>query len=301
MSQLPPLAALRCFEAVARLGSVTQAARELHVTHSAVSQQIRILETAIGVALFVREARGLRPTEQGRLYALDIRAVLRSLTQATQLAQARPQESDLVIAALPSFALHWLVPRLARFRALHPYYRVRLQTSLDIQDLRHGDVDIGIRMGHGAWPGLAVKALFEDELIVVCAPHFRGGQLPASATEIVACPLIRSTDVSWADWCGAAGVPEPSSGAGMSANDSNIVLACVVLGEGLALERRSLVAGALGRGELVQVSEVSVAYPYRYWLAWRQQDAPSARQMHFIEWMDGEVQRYVNGGATQNA
>lgn len=296
MSQLPPLAALRCFEAVARLGSVTQAARELHVTHSAVSQQIRILETAIGVALFVREARGLRPTEEGRLYALDIRAALRSITQATQLAQARPQESDLVIAALPSFALHWLIPRLARFRALHPYYRVRLQTSLDIQDLRHSHADIGIRMGHGAWAGLAVKALFDDELVVVCAPHFRAGQLPTSAADIVSCPLIRSMDVSWADWCSAAGVQEPVPGAGLSANDSNIVLAAVLLGEGLALERRSLVADAIARGALVQASDITAPYPYRYWLAWRQQGAPSTRQAHFIEWVEGEVQAYMGKG-----
>jgi LysR family glycine cleavage system transcriptional activator len=297
MSQLPPLAALRCFEAVARLGTVTQAARELHVTHSAVSQQIRILEQMIGVTLFVREARGLRPTEEGRLYALDIRAALRSITQATQLAQARPQESDLVIAALPSFALHWLVPRLARFRALHPYYRVRLQTSLDIQDLRQGHADLGIRMGHGAWPGLAVKALFDDELVVVCAPHFRNGRLPTCALDIVSCPLISSTDVSWADWCRAAGVAEPALGGGWAANDSNIVLGAVLLGEGLALERRSLVANAIARGQLVQVSNITAPYPYRYWLAWRQQDAPNTSQAHFIAWMEQEVQGYRSTGA----
>jgi LysR family glycine cleavage system transcriptional activator len=84
MKPIPPLTALRCFEAVARLGGVTQAARELHVTHSAVSQQIKVLEDAMGVTLFIREARGLRLTEEGRLYALDIRAALRDITQAAR-------------------------------------------------------------------------------------------------------------------------------------------------------------------------------------------------------------------------
>ena len=197
MKPIPPLTALRCFEAVARLGGVTQAARELHVTHSAVSQQIKVLEDAMGVALFVREARGLRLTEEGRLYALDIRAALRDITQATRRAQARPHESELVISTLPSFAQHWLVPRLASFREAHPYYRVRLLTSLQVEDFRQGVSDIGIRMGQGHWPDVAQQKLFDDELVVVAAPHFALGptrRLPVTAEDVVACPLISSPD-----------------------------------------------------------------------------------------------------------
>ena len=166
MKPIPPLTALRCFEAVARLGGVTQAARELHVTHSAVSQQIKVLEDVMVVALFVREARGLRPTEEGRLYALDVRAALRDITQATRRAQARPHDSELVIATLPSFAQHWLVPRLQSFREAHPYYRVRLATGLQLEDLRHGVSDIAIRMGQGHWPDVAQQKLFDDEMVV---------------------------------------------------------------------------------------------------------------------------------------
>ncbi|MGE8490631.1 MAG: LysR family transcriptional regulator, partial [Paraburkholderia nemoris] len=164
MKPIPPLTALRCFEAVARLGGVTQAARELHVTHSAVSQQIKVLEDSMGVALFMREARGLRLTEEGRLYALDIRMALRDITHATRRAQARPHESELVITTLPSFAQHWLVPRLGSFRDAHPYYRIRLQTSLQVEDFRQGASDIGIRMGQGHWPDVAQQKLFDDEM-----------------------------------------------------------------------------------------------------------------------------------------
>lgn len=301
MKRIPPLTALRCFEAVARLGGVTQAARELHVTHSAVSQQIKVLEEAMGVALFVREARGLRPTDEGRLYALEIRAALRDITQATRRVLARPHDSELVIATLPSFAQHWLVPRLPDFRDAHPYYRVRLVTSLQLEDLRHGASDVGIRMGQGHWPDVAHQKLFDDEMIVVAAPHFAlapGGRLPVTAEEVIACPLISSPDAPWADWCEAAKVAQPDAArVVLSANDSNVVIGAVLLGQGVALERRSLVAHALARGELVQITRVRVRYRYPYWLVWQQRETLTAQQAHFAQWIEGQVDAYLRANA----
>jgi LysR family glycine cleavage system transcriptional activator len=305
MKPIPPLTALRCFEAVARLGGVTQAARELHVTHSAVSQQIKVLEDAMGVALFVREARGLRLTEEGRLYALEIRAALRDITQATRRAQARPQESDLVISTLPSFALHWLVPRLASFREAHPYYRVRLLTSLQVEDFRQGVSDIGIRMGQGHWPDVAQQKLFDDDTVVVAAPHFAlapNGRFPVTAEDVLACPLISSPDTPWADWCEAAQVAEPDTqNVVLSANDSNIVINAVRLGQGIALERRSLVAQALAQHELVQITDIRVPYRYPYWLVWQQREILNARQAHFAQWIEGQVDAYLRGNGASSA
>ena len=151
----------------------------------------------MGVALFVREARGLRLTEEGRLYALDIRAALRDITQATRRAQARPQESELVIATLPSFAQHWLVPRLASFREAHPYYRVRLLTSLQVEDLRQGGAISASGWGRAIGPSVAQQKLFDDEMVVVAAPHFAlapNGRFPVTAEDVVSCPLISSPD-----------------------------------------------------------------------------------------------------------
>lgn len=297
MKPIPPLTALRCFEAVARLGGVTQAARELHVTHSAVSQQIKVLEDVMGVALFVREARGLRLTEEGRLYALEIRVALRDITQATRRAQARPHESDLVISTLPSFAQHWLVPRLASFREAHPYYRVRLLTSLQVEDFRQGVADIGIRMGQGHWPDVAQQKLFDDDMVVVAAPHFTlgpAGRLPVTAADVLACPLISSPDTPWSDWCHAAQVEEPAAhSVVLSANDSNIVISAVQLGQGVALERRSLVAHALARRELVQITGIRVPYRYPYWLVWQQREILNARQAHFAQWIEAQVDAYL--------
>ncbi|MFL9869196.1 LysR substrate-binding domain-containing protein [Paraburkholderia fungorum] len=300
MKPIPPLTALRCFEAVARLGGVTPAARELHVTHSAVSQQIKVLEESMGVALFMREARGLRLTDDGRLYALEIRSALRDITQATRRAQARPHESELVIATLPSFAQHWLVPRLASFREAHPYYRVRLLTNLQIEDFRQGTSDIGIRMGQGHWPDVAQQKLFDDDMLVVAAPHFAlgpGGRFPRTAEDVLACPLISSPDAPWSDWCQAAQVAEPAAEAAvLSANDSNIVIGAVLLGQGVALERRSLVAHLLARGELVQITDIRVPYRYPYWLVWQQREILNAKQAHFAQWIDAQVDAYLRSG-----
>ncbi len=290
MKNIPPLTTLKCFEAAARLGSVTQAARELHVTHSAVSQQLSSLEDNLGIALFIREARGLRLTEAGRLYALEIRTALQALSSATHQVQGRPDDNELVIATLASFALHWLTPRLADFRERYPQYRLRLHTSLELQDLRQGFADIGIRMGRGHWPALAQKKLFNDELLVVAAPHFTTGERPETPAQIAASPLLHSTDAPWAEWCQIAGLsPDSLQSPALTANDSNIILGAALAGHGIALERRSLVAGLLTRGELVQLSPLTLPYPYPYWLVWQQRDSLSQKQLHFIDWMLGQV------------
>jgi LysR family glycine cleavage system transcriptional activator len=293
MRPLPPLSALRSFEALARLGSVTQAASELHVTHSAISQQIRQLEELLGVVLFVREGRGLRLTEDGRLYALQVRIGLAELTEATRLIQARPRDGELVVAVMPSFGAHWLLPRLPRFQARFPQYRISLRASLDIQDLRQGLVDIGVRMGQGGWEGLQQQHLFDDELVVVAAPSFRQGRLPRTPVEIVAGPVVRTVE-SWMGWCQVAGVGEPSQ-AGLWINDSNLVLQAVQQGMGVALERRSLVDAGLKSGVLVQLSDIVVPYPYPHWLVWPQRESSLLKQRDFVSWMVEEVEVYQQG------
>lgn len=291
MRELPPLPALRSFEAVARLGSVNLAASELHVTHSAVSQQIRLLEDMLGVALFVREGRGLRLSEDGRLYALQVRIALGELGEATRLIRARPRGDELVIAVLPSFAQHWLLPRLPRFYARHPQYRVTLRASLDIQDLQQGLVDIGIRMGRGGWEGLQQQALFDDELIAVAAPGFNGGTLPQTAAEVVASPVIRTVE-SWLNWCTAAGVNEPTQSR-LWINDSNLVLAAVQQGLGVALIRRSLIVDRLSQGELVQLTDIRVPHLSPHWLVWPQRENAQEKQRDFRNWINDEVQHYL--------
>jgi LysR family transcriptional regulator, glycine cleavage system transcriptional activator len=280
MNAFPPLTCLRSFEATSRLGSVTLAARELHVTHSAISQQIKVLEELVGLALFVREGRGLRVSEDGRLYALQIRKALGDIAEATRLIQAQPKTDELVVAVLPSFGCSWLVPRLPTFQALYPHIRIRLQASLSISNLHQESVDIGIRMGEGDWDGVEQRLLFHDEVIAVAAPHFNHGQLPQTPEQIVDSPIIHSTE-SWLPWCEAAGVEMSGERAGLCSNDSNLILEAVRLGQGIALERRSLVQDAIARGELVQLGDISVPYAYPYWLVWPPREGSHTKQQAF--------------------
>ncbi|HGK5011691.1 TPA: LysR substrate-binding domain-containing protein [Klebsiella pneumoniae] len=258
MADFPPVASLRSFEAVARLGSVTQAAHELSVTHSAVSQHIKQLEALVGVTLFIRHGRGVRITEEGRLYALQIREALQHIADATRMVQIKPRTLEVSLATLPSFGCHWLLPRLARFQARHPQIAVRLLTSLAVVNLQQEGIDLAIRMGQGDWEGMESRHLFADEQLVVAAPGYRGGNLPI--------------------------VPS-----GLRLNDSNLVLEAVRLGAGVALERRSLVAGAIARGELVQLTAVTVPYPWHYWLTVSPQAENRPEVARFIAWLEEEI------------
>ena len=292
MSAFPPLTCLRSFEATSRLGSVTLAAKELHVTHSAISQQIKALEAFVGLTLFVREGRGLRVSEDGRLYALQIRQALGDIAEATRLIQAQPKTDELVVAVLPSFGRSWLVPRLPTFQALYPHMRIRLQASLSISNLHQESVDIGIRMGKGDWEGVEQRLLFHDELIAVAAPHFNGGQLPQTPQQIVDSTIIHSTE-SWLPWCEAAGVDMSGERAGLCSNDSNLILESVRLGQGIALERRSLVQDAIARGELVQLGDVCAPYAYPYWLVWPPREGSQTKQHAFSQWLFKEAEDYL--------
>ncbi len=293
MSSIPPITCLRSFEAVARLGSVTAAAKELHVTHSAISQQIKVLEDIIGVALFIREGRGLRVSEDGRLYSLQIREALGGIAEATRLIKAQPKSTELVIAVLPSFGHSWLLPRLPRFQRLHPHISIRLQASLTVSNLAKESVDVGIRMGKGDWDGLVHRLLFHDEVIVVAAPHFNGGQLPRTPAQIINTNIIFNME-SWQPWCQAAGLDAEVPRIGLCSNDSNLVLQAVRLGQGIALERRSLVHDAIQRGELVQLSEIAAPYAYPYWLVLPDRERSEAKQRDFSAWLAVEIDDYLN-------
>ncbi|EPS5941472.1 LysR substrate-binding domain-containing protein [Klebsiella quasipneumoniae] len=288
MADFPPVASLRSFEAVARLGSVTQAAHEMSVTHSAVSQHIKQLEALVGVTLFVRHGRGVRITEEGRLYALQIREALQHIADATRMVQIKPRTMELTLATLPSFGCHWLLPRLARFQARHPQIAVRLLTSLAVVNLQQEGIDLAIRMGQGDWEGMDNRHLFADEQLVVAAPHYRGGDLPTTPQAIAASDIVFSME-SWNAWCSQAGLEKTIIPAGLRLNDSNLVLEAVRLGAGVALERRSLVAGAIARGELVQLTAVTVPYPWHYWLTVSPQAENRPEVARFIAWLEEEI------------
>lgn len=290
MKTLPPLPALRAFEAVARLGSVVKAADELHVTHGAVSQQLRSLEEHLGLSLFQRQGKRLSITDDGRIYALRLRMALGDIASATGDVLALPRADELIIAVLPSFGAHWLVRRLPAFMAAHPEFKLTLRASLELVDFQVDRVDAAIRMGPGGWEGVSQSQLFIDELVAVAAAGFNGGNPPLTPAGIIAAPLLRSVE-SWSGWLSAAGLPDmPLSGPVYS--DSNLVIEALRQGQGVTLTRRSLVHDLLRSGELVQLSEIAVPYQNPYWLVWPARSQGTAKLLAFSDWLGREVERY---------
>lgn len=250
-----PLSGLRVFEAAARLGSFKAAARELAVTPTAVSHQIRALEAQTGLALFDRHVRRVSLTDAGaQLYPVlrdgfdAFEATLARLTQQ----RARVQ---VTISATNAFTVKWLVPRMADFRSRHPGIDLQLQASDDIVDLRSTAVDIAIRYGRGPYPGLVVQPLFTDRFAPVANPRLGIG----SPDDLARVPLIcfdwkrrRPENPTWERWFAAAERAQPRQASQLRFSDEGHAIQAAVAGHGVALVSLALVAEELEAGHLVQ-------------------------------------------------
>ncbi|MDU5454994.1 glycine cleavage system transcriptional regulator GcvA [Pseudescherichia vulneris] len=197
--RLPPLNALRVFDAAARHLSFTRAADELFVTQAAVSHQIKSLEDFLGLKLFRRRNRSLLLTEEGQSYFQDIKEIFSQLTEATRKLQSRSAKGALTVSLLPSFAIQWLVPRLSSFNSAYPGIDVRIQAVDREVDKLADDVDVAIFYGRGNWPGLRVEKLYAEYLLPVCSPLLLTGDKPIKAPEDLAKHTLLH-DASRRDW-----------------------------------------------------------------------------------------------------
>jgi LysR family glycine cleavage system transcriptional activator len=268
MRRLPPLGALRAFEAAARHLSFTRAAAELCVTQAAVSHQIRLLEDSLGVRLFERRGHALTLTAQGQAYLPELSGALDRIAAATaRLVQ--PQGRPLRVTVLPSFASRWLVPRLEAFHALHPEIEVRLDSSADLWPFAAERFDFGIRSGLGNWPGLKADLIAREALSPVCSPAFMRRVPLRAPADLLQARLLHDTPRSaWKNWFDFAGVSGAEKIAGASFNDASLALQAAVDGQGVALGRLVLAEGDLRGGRLVQPFDIVLPNDYSYWLAY---------------------------------
>lgn len=268
MRKLPPLNALKAFEATARLGGVIKAADELCVTHGAVSRHLKQLESWLGLALFDRSERSLSLTEQGQSYLNSIGPALDLMHQGTQQILSMA-EQKLRIATTHSFASRWLMPRLPAFYQENPDLEVWLTL-----EQRHtgfvGDdaVDLAIRTGAGPWPNLDCQPLLRDRLLVVCRPDIWRAQPRQGHEAILALPLLHDRDpqTDWSLWFQQAGIKAPASSSGARFNSADLLLEAAARGEGVALVSEVLAANELAQGHLIQVSPVVVDLGVFHWL-----------------------------------
>lgn len=288
--RLPPLAAIRVFEAAARHLSFTRAAAELGMTQAAVSYQIKQLEDRVGTPLFRRLTRKLALTETGLRLAGPVSDALGQLSDAFAAARAE-EDCVLKITTMHTFAANWLVPRLGKFERAGPRWSVWLDTSLRVIDLVAEQVDIAVRVGLGEWPGLVAERLMPVTVSPMASPALLasvGGV--QSPLDLLKLPLFREDDESWEAWFEAAGhkVP-PGVARGTRLDNQQIMGRAAVEGHGVALLNPAFFADDLAAGRLVQPFGQLLCSPRHYFLVYPKARQHLAKIQAFRAWILDEV------------
>lgn len=262
---LPPLPALRAFAVAARHLSFKQAAAELHVTPGAISQQIKLLEQALGVRLFARFNRRLQLTPAGAGYLPSIAAAFEEIAGATRRLTASQQL--LQVSAPPSFAARWLLPRLDRFRARHPGLELAIDATMGLATFRDDATDVAIRYGRGRYAGLRTDRLFAVKLVPVCSPALlKGRSAAAKRAALRDQPLLHDkARRNWRLWLDAQSLGDIDAQRGPSFSDQTFMLQAAALGQGIALAPDALVADDLAAGRLVALSDAAWPTHSAYW------------------------------------
>jgi LysR family glycine cleavage system transcriptional activator len=252
--RLPSLHSLQVFDAAAQRLSFTLAARDLHVTQTAVSHQIRSLEAELGTALFRRMPQRLALTDAGQAWAGELRQIFLRLEQANQRLRLRARSLRPVVAlsTLPSFGTRWLVPRLGRFLALQPEVEVRVSATESLVDFELEPIDICIRFGHGRYPHLFKEKLADDAWVAVCSPAFASRHKLKSAADLERLSLLQDSHLdAWPRWFAAQRKRLPERPRYTRLTDSSMVVEAAIQGQGVALARHSLSLYELALGRLV--------------------------------------------------
>ncbi|WP_299830114.1 LysR substrate-binding domain-containing protein [uncultured Roseobacter sp.] len=282
---LPSISALIAFEAVARLGSATQAAAELSLTQSAISRQLKALEDQLGVTLLAREGRGLVLTPKGQDYVRKVRSVLHHLAQAAVSAQTDVESGPLNLAILPAFGMHWLAPRLRDFARRHPEVTVNLSTRLAPFDFRTSSFDAAIHFGREDWSGVDYLPLLSETVVPVCAPTLVDSAL-TDPEEILRYDLLHldTRPRGWARWLQALGhAQEPPPG--MVFDQFSTMAQAAIHGLGIALLPTFFAEPYLADGQLVLASEQTSQSIGSYYLVWPQERAESPALASFRDWL----------------
>ncbi|MEX3984829.1 transcriptional regulator GcvA [Paraburkholderia sp. EG287A] len=298
------LNAMRAFEASARHQSFSAAAAELNVTPAAVGQLVRSLEDWLGTPLFVRGSGGrarLMVTEVAERALPDIRAGFDRLSLGLERLKEGSANGVLTVTVSPAFAAKWLLPRIDRFQAAWPDTDVRLDTNLKLLDFVAQGIDIGVRYGAGAWPGLTAEKLMDEEIYPVCSPAVRRAGKWRAPRDLARAPLIHDLSVdshagfaSWHAWFESVGVTPASAGRGMKINNSAAVLQAAIEGHGVALARSVMARDDLAAGRLVRLfPEVAFTSALAYYVVYRPECASLPRLTAFRDWLRSEVREEV--------
>jgi LysR family transcriptional regulator, glycine cleavage system transcriptional activator len=291
LRKLPPLNALKAFEAAARHESFTRAAEELCVTQGAVSHQVKALEAGLGLKLFVRERQRLIITEAGREYLGVVRDAFDRIALGTARLTQQQKSGVLTVSTSPDFAAKWLVHRLGKFAEMHPEIDLRVSAMMHHVDFTREDVDMAVRHGNGNWSGLDAVQLCTEHLFPVCSPHLMSdlGRRPKSSS-VLKFPMLHLDDRSgWSRWLAAAKVQQTKPARGLIMNRASMVIDAAVNGQGIALARTALAAWDIINGRLVVPYTEALPLSNTYWIVAPHATTKLPKIVTFRNWLLAEA------------
>ena len=290
--QLPPLNALRAFEAAARHLSVKNAADELCVTPGAVSQLVKTLELHLGVELFRRVNRGIFLTDAGQAYLPPVRNAFRQISDATQKVAVPADTGLLTVSTTPFFAAVWLVPHLKSFQKAHPGIDLQVRASNTLADFSRDGIDVAVRHGMGRYPGLASQRVLTVEMVAVAAPALVAEHgKPNKPADLLQWPRVNDAErKGWHMWFEAQGVADTGPARGPSFDDAGLLVGAVQAGQGVGLLPAALVANDVAEGRLVRLFRAAWLEDFAYYLVYPQASHDRPKVAAFRAWI-GEAMR----------
>ncbi|HVI66565.1 MAG TPA: transcriptional regulator GcvA [Bradyrhizobium sp.] len=288
--RLPPLNALKAFEAAARHESFTRAAEELCVTQGAVSHQVKALEAELAIKLFNRERQRLIITEAGRDYLAVVRDALDWIAVGTERLLQRQNAGVLTVSTSPDFAAKWLVHRLGHFAEAHSTIDLRVSATMHHVDFAREDVDMAVRHGDGNWPGLDAVELSAEQLFAVCSPKLLSGRRLGKPADILKFPLLHlDSRADWRKWLQAVGISDANVKHGPVLNRASMVIDAAINGQGIALARTTLAAWDLLNGRLVRPFPESLRLSKTYWIVCPKATSKVPKIVTFRGWLLAEA------------
>ncbi len=289
--QLPPLSAVRAFEAAARHLSFTRAADELNMTQAAVSYQIKLLEKRLGLPLFERLPRQVALTEAGQRLAPQLIEAFKSMRTAFAAVSAR-SGSELSITTLPTIGVSWLAPRLGAFQLAQPKLSVRLDCSIRLFDLTQGEFDVALRSGNGDWPNMETQRLMSDSYTPLLSPQLLRtlGRAKPRPADLLKFPLYGRPE-DWRHWLSETGVAfdERRMMKGVESSLQHVEVSAALSGHGVAMANPQFYRRELAAGTLVQPFDLVLQADSDYWLVYPRDQRHAAKIRAFRDWILAEA------------
>ena len=298
---MPPLNALRAFEAAARHLSLSLAAIELGVTPAAISHQVRLLEDHIGLPVFERNGRGLALTDAGAAGLRDLREAFAHLSAAMDAIGSLGETGTLSVSVAPSFAAKWLLPRLESFEREQPQIDVHVSVSMQLADFARDRIDVAIRYGGGAYLEVFFEKLLAETVMPVCSPDLLRGRILHSPRDLLSLTLLHDDSPdndpscpNWEMWLRAAGVEDVEVDRGPRFNQASLVIESAILGRGVALAKSTLAAADIEAGRLVRPIEAERPVDFAYYFVAPRAKLNLPKVVYFRDWLRRQASNEVD-------